>query len=523
MSVRALVKWLSLGMAVYGFSGVALLLLFANAQSMFGFGLNPDTAFVVALIPAASVILGRQRLYKFMYWAQTSVFVENRALRLSAVYTYLAVFFGLLPIVFFVLPWVQFESIILALVDVIFMAFFIQKFIDMNIMGCPQAVLTHFFIWGFLATTAVPYVWAITALFGIALPRLGANLDFILFLLLYGSASYLIFQERGAALMDAHPQYYMSLAHQAFYTLVLVNGLMLNSTLTMVHRWDYLTVAFVVAMAVVTVMNPLNWQLVRFYSWSARLKITKDGRKFLRKVERDSWQRDVQQKSRLAGTEGTLSLAIGVFGLYVGAVLLIRSMIVWNFGSMVQGLLLVWLGIAPTLYGIRRRAMPYQYREALGYLRLFRITNPEDLRHTFEALVLFYVGLLPALGIMQFWLGSKGDIGEAKLAFGVTVSQMIFFLLIFGLILAVATFAVLAGAFGRKEYSEEYLRRLKRVQSLLVIPLWLMISAFVGIGGLLLQINSTLVAALMAIIVFLFATIQIYLSFMKGEEARHVS
>ncbi len=82
------------------------------------------------------------------------------------------------------------------------------------------------------------------------------------------------------------------------------------------------------------------------------------------------------------------------------------------------------------------------------------------------------------------------------------------------------TFMVRTSAFHNVRYSETYIRRLKHLFNLISIPIWLIITLLVYILTVIFEINLFFHSAVVVGVFITLFSLQLYLSYIRGEEAR---
>ncbi len=386
-------------MIVYGFTAIIILLLIGTFEKTFGAYLDPNIVYVLAAILTLFLLLLERRIRSFGQQLLVPYFTTVSAVELAKLYSYLAIISIFLSVSLFGFQSVLGESYPLLLTDVIVVAFFMQKFIDMNMVAMPRTLLVHLSIWIFLIISSLPYFVGFSLVIHSSLFQYDLRLHFVSFLLVYGLASHFIFIEKQDELKKTHPQYYLSLAHQALYTLFIVNGLMFSNGLLLFLDQPSLTSGlWSLLVMILVVINPLNYRYFHLVRWARHLRDTKDGRKFWQKMAKDTWQDDVMAISELAGAAGFLTFSIGFLGLYIGLIMLYSAAISQNIGYLLSGVFVLWIGAAPFLYGLRRSGMEYRFSRALKFLNLWRLPTIDDIRGSFERLIQIYAAFIPLLG-----------------------------------------------------------------------------------------------------------------------------
>jgi hypothetical protein len=386
--------------------------------------------------------------------------------------------------------------------------FFMQKFIDMVVLGRPNLLQNHAMIWGFLAVSLVQFIFDSSSPLASASDANAASFLFLLFLLFYGVASVSIVQEKDEELEDKHPQYYLSLMHQGLYSLVLVMGLLFVQVLGIAERSPGLAwVSLVAALGVVVVMSPVLRQYARLRRFMGDLvkRKTKEDRKYFSRVQRDRWQEDVSRSFRPAGLAANLSLAISVAALYVGLATLVFGVESAGLGTAIQGVLVAYMAIMGVQYGLRRRGVPYQYSQAMKRLNLWRAESAEQLKNSFGLLSKFYFGLVTVL------------FGASRLSsLSAGLETQIYVMILIAVVLGAVAYWIQVNSFDASGYESSYLRRMRNWLNVLSFPIWGIIGGATGIVAVQYQVPAIIDSFSVAAIVLGLIGVQTYFSYIKG-------
>lgn len=497
----------------WGVSWVTIEVVVVLLDWVLRLSLGISTAWDIGLY--SGLAIGLLRVIFLRRWNQLSQRIEKASLSesevglISGVYVWtcfaLMVVPGLLALL---IPFGTLVQVI-AFSNLVLMALCAQKFVDAILLTSPRKIYTHVVGCLFLVAATAQIYYSLPSQTA-AISAVSRSFLLAFMLLFYGFASYAAFEEKGEELLETHPQYFLALQHQGLYSIVLALGIALSQFyFAMAGNLAHALLAVVMIGAIVVVV-PYFRQYGSLVHKLMTLHEDKAGRKLLLKAKKDSWQTEVKHGSYLAGLMAPLLALISVLGVYASLVLLQLAVVNVDVGLGFNGVFLLSLCISPILYSTSKMGWSFKYSQVTKRLKMLNPVGAAELEHSFEFLTSAYfatsalfVGLGPGL------LGQL----DADAAFAVASMSLGF---------AMLCYWISTHSFGAQEYTDGYLRKMKRWFTTLTTILWIMDGLWIAFFAKYLRVTPVLYSALGGAVALMLIIGQLYFTYIKAQGMKKI-